>query len=107
MVHQLDHVAIRVVNIGVVLATILSTSLVGVGSTDIRAGAGGRRARMGNAQLLEVGEHGLPVVNLHGEMAGADRGWVWGFREVHLATADAQLQLPLIERRTPIQKLRS
>src|SRR5262245_57428692 len=92
-------------NVGVVLAGVLTTALVEVGASDVLHGAGGRRPHVLDAELVEAGEHGVPVVDLKGEVAGWNRGRLRPFGEVDLAGAEAQLELTSVERRSPVQEL--
>jgi hypothetical protein len=106
MIDQLDHVAVGVVDVGVVLAGVLAAPLMGIGAADVRP-ASGRRPHVRDTQPVQVGEHGLPVVHLQREMIRRGAGRMRSLREVNLAAAEAQLQLPCIEGRTPIQELRA
>src|SRR5215510_16588590 len=50
MVDELDHVAVRVVDVGVVLAGVLAAALVRVDAADVGHGAGGRCSHVRDAQ---------------------------------------------------------
>ena len=68
--------------------------------------------RLGSGEIhfterVEVGEHRVPVIHLQGEVAGGDGGRTGRFREVDLAAAEAQLQLPLVQRRAAVEELRA
>src|SRR5881397_3693806 len=89
----------------VVLAGILAAPVVRVRAADIRHGAGGRRPYVRNAELVQTGERGIPIVHLQGEMAGGNGGRLRPFGEVNLAAAQAQLELSTVERRASVQKL--
>src|ERR1700704_1061561 len=50
MIHELDQVAVGVLDVGVVLAAVLPASLLRVGTSDVAAGAGGRRPHVRDAE---------------------------------------------------------
>src|SRR5712692_993520 len=105
MVDQLDEVSVEIVHVRVVLAGVLAAPLMRIGAADVEPGARGRRPHVLDAQLVQASEHGVPVVHLQGEMAGRDGGRPRGLGEVDLAVSDAQLELPLVERRASVQEL--
>src|SRR2546428_1358613 len=105
MVDELDQVSVGVVDVRVVLAGIFAAPLVRVRAADVLHGAGGRRSHVRNAEVVQAGDHGIPVVHLEGEMAGRNDGRLWPFGEVNLAAAEAQLELSPVERGASVQKL--
>src|SRR6516225_4809998 len=63
VVYQLDHVAVRIMNVGVVSVAILTAS---VGRATLLTDSRCRTIR--HTQCVQVGNHLLPVRNLHREM---------------------------------------
>src|SRR5881296_733002 len=105
MVDELDQVSVGVVDVRVVLAGIFAAPLVRVRAADVLHGAGGRCSHVRNAEVVQAGDHGIPVVHLEREMAGGNGGRLWPFGEVNLAAAEAQLELSPVERGASVQKL--
>src|SRR3989442_6457283 len=104
MIDELDQVPVGIVNVRVVLAGVFAVPLVRVCAANVLHGAGGRRSHVRNGELVQPGDHGIPVVHLQGEMAGGDGGRLWPLGEVNLAAAEAQLELSTVERRSPVQE---
>ena len=101
VVHQLNQVAVGIADIGIVLVGVLPAALMGV----LAAGPGERAA--GGAAAwhtlrVQVGEHFVPVLDLDGEVYPRHRDHLVNVAGVDLAGADAQLKLPLVERRAAV-----
>src|SRR5712691_12600593 len=99
MVYQLDHVAVRIMNVGVVSVAILAASVRRAALfTDSRC------RTIGHAQFVQVGNHFLPVRDLHREMDRWYPNWISNISRMNLRAPYPQLELPCIEVRATVQK---
>src|SRR5262249_7944311 len=105
MVHELDQVAVGILDVGVVLAAVLAPPLLRIRTADARTGAGRRGPYVRNAELGEVGQSGFPVIDLDREVAGHRDPRARRYGEVDLAAAEPQLELPLVQRRATVEEL--
>jgi hypothetical protein len=101
VVYQLDHVAVRIMNVGVVSVVILAAP---IGSPALSTDSRCRPIR--HAQFVQVGNHVLPIRNLHREMDGWYPNGLSDISGMNLCAPDPQLELPFIEFRATVQKSR-
>src|SRR5207249_4036538 len=105
MIHQLDHVAVRIVNVGVVFAAVFPLSRARVVAANRAPHASSSGARIGHTEGIEMRQGGLPVVHFHRKVHRRDTDGLRSLGKVHLPRADAQLELAPVERRTTVQEL--
>src|SRR5262249_7636307 len=105
MVDELDQVAVGVVDVGEVLTRVLATSLVGIGAAHVRSAAAAERSPVRDVHGVEVGEGGLPVVHLEGEVAGGNRRGGGRLGEVNLGRPEPELELTVVEGGATIEEL--
>src|SRR5215471_11233459 len=101
MVHQFDHVAVGIVNIGVVLIGVLTCPIAWLFPATRTCPA----ARIGYTKGIQMRQRRLPVVHLHSKVPYDTHG-LWHLSKVHFSRADAQLQLTRVARRATVEKFR-
>ena len=105
MIHQLDHVAVRVVNVGVVFTAVFPLPIARVVAANSTPKAPSSGTRIGHTKGIEMRQGGLPVVHLNRKVHGRDTDGLRNFSKVHLPRADAQLELAPVEGWTTVQEL--
>src|SRR5882672_1735208 len=107
MIHQLDHVAVGIVNVGVVFAAIFALPIACVVTANRGPNAPASRAGIRYTDSIEMRQGGFPVVHLNGKVHRRDTDGLRRLGKVHLPRADAQLELTSVERWTAVQELRT
>src|SRR4030095_15907592 len=105
MVHQFDHIAVRVMNVGVVFAAVFSLPIARVVAANRAPNAPSSGARIGHTEGIEMRQGGLPVVHLNRKVHRRDTDGLRSLGKVHLPRADAQLELASVEGWTAVQEL--
>ena len=97
MMNQFDHIAVGVLQVGVVGAVILSPPLARVISAHLLPERPSPPWPYGlavdNAQMVQIGEHCVPIVDLHRKMDQRSLDNVGGLTEVNLPGAKVRLEL--------------
>src|SRR4030095_13504436 len=105
MVHQFDHIAVRVMNVGVVFAPVFSLPIARFVAANRTPNAPSSGARIGHTEGIEMRQGGLPVVHLYRKVHRRNTDGLRRLSKVHLPRADAQLELAPVEGRTTVQEL--
>src|SRR5262249_24980094 len=105
MIHQLDHIAVRIVNVGVVFAAVFPLPIAWVVAANRAPNAPSSSTRIGHTKGIEVRQCGLPVVYLNRKVDRRDTDGLRSLGKVHLPRANAQLELAPVEGWTTVQEL--
>src|SRR5262249_6891889 len=105
MIHQFDHVAVRIMNVRVVFAAVFPLPIARVVAANCAANTPSSGAPIRHTKGIEMHQGGFPVVYLHRKVDRRDTDGLRSLGKVHLPRANAQLELAPVEGRTAVQEL--